>query len=53
MWTTTNDKLPIDRIIGVYSGRLCPTDAQIGIVWHVDYLDEIIDDGVREDFNAQ
>jgi hypothetical protein len=31
-WTTKNDQLPIDRIIGVYSGRLRPENAQIGIV---------------------
>jgi len=43
MWTISNDHLPIDRIIGVYSGRLRPEDAQIGIVWHVEYIDEIID----------
>jgi hypothetical protein len=48
MWTTTSDKLPIDRIIGVYSGRKIPTDAQIGIVWHVDYIDEIIDGAKRD-----
>jgi hypothetical protein len=48
MWTATNDQLPIDRIIGVYSGRLRPEDAQIGIVWHVDYIDEIIDAGRRD-----
>jgi hypothetical protein len=48
MWTTSNVKLPIDRIIGVYSGRLRPEDAQIGIVWHVEYIDQIIDAGVRD-----
>jgi hypothetical protein len=48
MWTTTNYQLPIDRIIGVYSGRLRPEDAQIGIVWHVEYIDEIIDGGKRD-----
>jgi hypothetical protein len=48
MWTTSNEKLPIDRIIGVYSGRLIPTDAQIGIVWHVDYIEQIIDGGMRD-----
>jgi Trypsin-like peptidase domain len=31
MWVSTNDKLPIDRIIGIYSGRKFPTDAQIGL----------------------
>ena len=49
MWTTRNDQLPIDRIIGVYSGRLKPEDAQIGIVWHVDYIDEIIDGAKHDD----
>jgi len=48
MWTISNDHLPIDRIIGVYSGRLQPTDAQIGIVWHVEYIDQIIDVGKRD-----
>jgi hypothetical protein len=48
MWTTSNEQLPIDRIIGVYSGRLRPTDAQIGIVWHVDYIEQIIDGGKRD-----
>jgi hypothetical protein len=55
MWTTNNDQRPIDRIIGVYSGRLQPEDGrlksedpQIGIVWHVEYIDEIIDFGKRD-----
>jgi hypothetical protein len=48
MWTTSNDKLPIDRIIGVYSGRMKPEDAQVGIVWKVDYIDEIIDAGITD-----
>ena len=50
MWTTSNDKLPIDRIIGVYSGRLKSKqeEAQIGLVWHVDYIDQIIDAGIRD-----
>jgi len=48
MWTTTNDQRPIDRIIGIYSGRLKPEDAQIGIVWHVEYINEIIDSGKRD-----
>jgi hypothetical protein len=47
-WTTMNEQLPIDRIIGVYSGRLRPEDAQIGIVWHVEYIDEIIDGEKRD-----
>jgi hypothetical protein len=48
MWTTSNEQSPIDRIIGVYSGRRKPTDAQIGMVWHVDYIEEIIDGGIRD-----
>jgi hypothetical protein len=48
MWTTSNDQRPIDRVIGVYSGRLKPEDAQVGIVWHVQYIDEIIDAGRRD-----
>ena len=30
------------------SGRLKPEDAQIGIVWHADYVDEIIDGAKRD-----
>jgi Trypsin-like peptidase domain len=48
MWTTSNDQRPIDRIIGVYSGRLKPEDARIGIVGHVEYIDEIIDAQERD-----
>jgi hypothetical protein len=48
MWTTSNDQRPIDRVIGVYSGRKRPVDAEIGIVWHVEYIDEIIDAGKRD-----
>jgi hypothetical protein len=48
MWTTTTDPLPVDRIIGVYSGRLRPEDAQIGIAWHVEYIDQIIDGAKRD-----
>jgi hypothetical protein len=47
-WTARDDRLPIDRIIGVYSGRLRPEDAQIGIAWHADYIDQIIDSGKRD-----
>jgi Trypsin-like peptidase domain len=41
---------PIDRIIGVYSGRKddAPSQAQIGMVWHVDYIDDIIDGNTRD-----
>jgi hypothetical protein len=41
---------PIDRVIGVYSGRKdnAPAEAQIGMVWHVDYIDDIIDGDVRD-----
>jgi hypothetical protein len=50
MRTTSNDKLPIDGIIGVYSGRLKSKqeEAQIGLVWHVDYIEQIIDAGIRD-----
>lgn len=48
MWMATNDARPIDRVIGVYSGRLRPTDAQIGIVWDIAYVEQIID-GSRRD----
>ena len=48
MWVITNDQLPVDRVIGVYSGRKIPEDAQSGLVWHVDYIDQIID-GERRD----
>jgi hypothetical protein len=43
-WVATTDS-PIDRIIGVYSGRKdnSPEEAQIGMVWQVDYIEEIID----------
>jgi hypothetical protein len=48
-WTiNNNNQLPIDRIIGVYSGRKIPTEAQIGIAWHVEYIDEIIDGEKRD-----
>jgi Trypsin-like peptidase domain len=41
---------PIDRVIGIYSGRKddAPDQAQIGMVWHADYIDEIIDGDVRD-----
>jgi hypothetical protein len=45
----TNQR-PIDRVIGIYSGRTddLPGEAQIGMVWHADYIDEIIDGGRRD-----
>jgi hypothetical protein len=48
-WVATTDK-PIDRIIGVYSGRKddAVVEAQIGMVWHVDYIDEIIDHHIAD-----
>jgi hypothetical protein len=48
-WVATTDK-PIDRIIGIYSGRKdnAPAEAQIGMVWHVDYIDEIIDHHITD-----
>lgn len=41
---------PIDRVIGIYSGRKddAPSQAQIGMVWHVDYIDNIIDGDTRD-----
>ncbi len=32
------------KILGIYSGRLGPSDveAQLGIVWSYDYIDEIV-----------
>jgi hypothetical protein len=42
-YVARDNHLPMDKVIGVYSGRLHPTDAQIGIVWHIDYVNDIID----------
>ena len=41
---------PRDRFIGIYSGRLsaAPGEVQIGRVWHVSFIDEIIDAAVRD-----
>lgn len=41
---------PIDRVIGIYSGRKedAPGEAQIGMVWHADYINDIIDGGKRD-----
>jgi hypothetical protein len=41
---------PIDRVIGIYSGRKedAPGEAQIGMVWHVDYIDHIVDENKRD-----
>jgi hypothetical protein len=41
---------PIDRVIGIYSGRKddAPGEAQIGMVWHADYIDDIIDGNERD-----
>jgi hypothetical protein len=33
---------PIDRFIGVYSGRAHPNEAQIGLVWNGSLIEEII-----------
>lgn len=40
----------IDRVIGIYSGRKddAPGEAQIGMVWHADYIDDIIDGNKRD-----
>jgi hypothetical protein len=43
---------PLTTLIGVYSGRLHtnnPDDAQIGIVWPVSFIDEIIDGRKRDE----
>jgi hypothetical protein len=41
---------PYDRFIGVYSGRLhsASDEAQIGMVWHGSYIDDIIDGNVLD-----
>jgi Trypsin-like peptidase domain len=41
---------PLNRFIGVYSGRLeaDKSEAQIGIVWHESYIDDIIDGNRRD-----
>jgi hypothetical protein len=46
----SNSDKPIDRVIGIYSGRKdnAPAEAQIGMVWHADYIDEIIDHNVYD-----
>jgi hypothetical protein len=38
---------PLSRFIGIYSGRLHAggSEAQIGMVWHESYIDDIIDAG--------
>ena len=42
---------PLNRFIGVYSGRLSSevSEAQIGMVWHESFIPEIIDDNRRDD----
>jgi hypothetical protein len=42
---------PLNRFIGVYSGRLTSEvfEAQIGMVWHESFIPEIIDDNRRDD----
>jgi Trypsin-like peptidase domain len=49
MFTATTNA-PIDRVIGIYSGRVdaAPSEAQIGMVWHVDYIDDIIDGNILD-----
>lgn len=41
---------PATNLIGIYSGRLNASsdEAQIGMVWHVSYIDEIIAGNVRD-----
>jgi hypothetical protein len=45
-----NDK-PATNFIGVYSGRLRAREdeAQIGVVWHASFIDEIIAGGLRDE----
>jgi hypothetical protein len=42
---------PLNRFIGVYSGRKQAGlfEAQIGMVWHESYIDDIIDGNRRDD----
>jgi hypothetical protein len=41
---------PLNRMIGVYSGRLHShsAEAQVGMVWHESFIDEIIDGNTRD-----
>jgi hypothetical protein len=45
-----NDK-PATNFIGVYSGRLQAgtEEAQIGVVWHVSFVEDIIAGGLRDE----
>src|SRR6478672_13030503 len=51
-WTSPDGRArePLNRLIGVYSGRLGAdvAEAQIGMVWHESFIPEIIDDNLRE-----
>ena len=50
--TTQFDEIPIDRFIGVYSGRLLaqPDEAQIGMVWDGNLVEQIIAGDRRDKF---
>ena len=50
--TTQFDDVPIDRFIGVYSGRLSaqPDEAQIGMVWDGSLIEQIIAGDQRDRF---
>jgi hypothetical protein len=42
---------PANKLIGVYSGRLHtqdPLEAQIGMVWPIAYIEQIIDGQLKE-----
>ena len=46
------DDMVATKFIGVYSGRLAtknPSDAQIGIVWPGEFIDEIIAGAKRDE----
>lgn len=50
--TTQFDDVPIDRFIGVYSGRLSahPDEAQIGMIWGGSLIEQIIAGDRRDKF---
>jgi hypothetical protein len=45
-----NDK-PATNFLGIYSGRLqaATDEAQIGVVWHASFIDEIIAGNLRDE----
>lgn len=51
--SSTLGKGPFTKIVGIYSGRMSSQDeftAQIGIVWPIRYVEEIISDGIVDTF---